>query len=889
MSCHNGSKHNDYAGPGIENPHPFGGEATIRCTTCHGGNSRGATAAAAHVPPPPEIGDEAFQEVNAEAYFNRLTLTGIDKYEDYEVNGVTYTALDYLMFVNPGDLRVVTQGMSCGACHPSHAECVSKSLLATEAGILSGASYTMGVDTMVPESVGLYSGTAADLAFRANFDLDFVFDPGQTGPVGELYEYPVYSSRFDAGPDDLFQNPDYDAAELDDDVNADNSVISNSPLANLFHEQVAFTCGDCHLGSAGANNRTGDYRSSGCTSCHMRYSTNGRSYSSDPNIKKNEPLDPDDIDEPERAHVRRHLITSVARTLQSGEVVQGMDDYTCAGCHQGSNRTVMQFWGIRLDQNADLRRGVQYPANPVSYRTTRNDHRLFHPDWENREFNGRNANQYILFEDYDGDGRDDTPPDVHYEAGMGCIDCHGSHDLHGGKVGDPGNSPILSRQEQAGAIRCEDCHGSIDAYANVVAGITYAGTNATIGVDSEGNPMKHVTLEADGNYYLTSRLTGNRHYIPQTRDTVVDNGKVDPFTNDPVYSVKASYAMGRADGDSNTGLGPHQTGGVTPGFSHSDNMSCVSCHASWTNTCTGCHLKGEYNGGNNFSNITGERIVFRERNADFVYQSPLPFQLGVDTHNKVAPITSNTTTFFQWRDRNGEFSKTFAFTDRNGGGNNPGGNKNIHPALSHNTMMPHSIRGKVNAENEGPRYCVACHLTTDALDNFGTQYDDFRTAIANNDFGSLDYDLLKTHIGQNPSNQLNSPFFVHMVAGLGTGLFLFDENGCPTNPLDADTERFDCNFQAPADNFDPLDLNVMYNLDKIVEPTGVSNGSNTHQMLDPGSGPNLRDGSTDPNFSGPLGRTLIELLSDPVNGVVLDSWIDADGASGGDVDDFIAD
>ncbi len=27
---------------------------------------------------------------------------------------------------------------------------------------------------------------------------------------------------------------------------------------------------------------------------------------------------------------------------------------------------------------------------------------------------------------------DDTPPDVHYKAGMGCIDCHGSPDMHGG-------------------------------------------------------------------------------------------------------------------------------------------------------------------------------------------------------------------------------------------------------------------------------------------------------------------------------------------------------------------------------------------------------------------------------------------------------------------------
>ena len=135
-------------------------------------------------------------------------------------------------------------------------------------------------------------------------------------------------------------------------------------------------------------------------------------------------------------HVKRHLIVSTARTDPSGEQIMGMDDYTCAGCHQGSNRTVMQYWGIRLDQNQDVRRGRQYPSQPASYVRTNNDQRLFgfegRPDrGNNREFNGRNANQYLLEEDYDGDGRDDTPPDVHYDAGMGCIDCHGTVDPTG--------------------------------------------------------------------------------------------------------------------------------------------------------------------------------------------------------------------------------------------------------------------------------------------------------------------------------------------------------------------------------------------------------------------------------------------------------------------------
>ena len=41
MLCHNGSKVADYAGPGIQNPHPFPGADDLTCTACHGGNLEG--------------------------------------------------------------------------------------------------------------------------------------------------------------------------------------------------------------------------------------------------------------------------------------------------------------------------------------------------------------------------------------------------------------------------------------------------------------------------------------------------------------------------------------------------------------------------------------------------------------------------------------------------------------------------------------------------------------------------------------------------------------------------------------------------------------------------------------------------------------------------------
>ncbi|MFT5285304.1 MAG: hypothetical protein ACI8TQ_001466 [Planctomycetota bacterium] len=885
MTCHNGSNANDFAGPGLENPHPFDGAAQLLCTTCHGGDPNGVDAVASHVPPPPEIGDDALQANNAVAYFNRLTLTGIDKFDDYTVDGKTYKALDYLQFINPGDLRVVTDSRSCGKCHTGHAECVDGSLLATEAGVFSGAMFAIGVDNEIPANQGLFENTAADLAFRAVTDTDFTTDPAAVGVVGELIEMPVFSGFGDTGVDAIHNNPVYDSTTLQNGLLANNQVQTGSPLANVYNEQVAFTCGDCHLGSAGANNRYGDFRSSGCTACHMQYSLDGRSRSGDPNVNLLEPADPDDIEAPEQPHIARHLLTSVAMTLPSGEAVQGINDYACAGCHQGSNRTVMQYWGIRLDQNEDVRRGKQYPADPVTFQNTANDPRLFDPAVGNQTFNGRRANQYLLKEDYDGDGRDDTPADVHYDAGMGCIDCHGSSDLHGGYIPGATSATIMSRQEQGVAIECESCHGTIDAYALTMSGTDITGKAAEIGMDRQGNPISHVVKEG-GDFFMYSKLTGAKHYVSQTLDTVSDNGKTNPFSGVPVYTDRASFAMGRDDGNSSTGIGPQQTGGAAGGFAHTDSMSCASCHSSWTNSCIGCHLGGEYNDNNKnlVSNITGERIVFDQANADFVYQTPVPFQLGIGPKNRIEPIIANTDVFFQYRDLNENDSQIFKFSDRNGAGNDP---VTGLASLSHNVMMPHSIRGRVSAQDEGPRYCVACHLTDESLSNFGAEYTNHRAALGpGGNLANLDFNLLQTHIGKNTGNQLNSPIWVHMVAGLGTGLYLFDEHGCPVNPLDDDDNRVGCDGTSPKDNFDIN--NAVFDLDRLVDTNGDSKGSSNHAMLDPVVAPNLRDGAVNPQLSGPLGATLIERLADPTTGIVLNAWLDADGATQGDADDFVS-
>ena len=90
---------------------------------------------------------------------------------------------------------------------------------------------------------------------------------------------------------------------------------------------------------------------------------------------------------------------------------------------------------------------------------------------------------------------------------------------------------------------------------------------------------------------------------------------------------------------------------------------------------------------------------------------------------------------------------------------------------------------------------------------------------------------------------------------------------------------------APAAKFDLT--RVKYNLDRVVDSNGVPTGASASPLQDPGAGPNRRDGAPNPNMAGPLGANLTRRLTDPDTGIVLDSWIDANGAPSPALDEVI--
>jgi len=1011
MKCHNGATViNDYSGTGLPNPHPFGQTDFSRymsCTTCHGGNAGSPEATLSrlesHTLMPPQLSgvangsavavnfftliDQFQTQANnnnnsaAEfAWWNSYTLAGIDRLTDFypadSTKDYCYTMpdatercflnKDFLNFMNPGDLRVVYEGRGCGTsgCHNNHAVSVFEgNPFALGQGLTGGANRAHGM----PNRVDPTDTQGFDLGMREmTSSYAGSKNAAYPGSINQLTGWETTALYNEAAgnlaadqPYGLIDNNNGDLlTDIANPIYNNNAALgltgqvraNNSNLAELMTNQVIITCGDCHLGTAGANNRFGDFRSSGCTTCHMRYSPDGKSASNDPNTNKLEPANPDAIAAPERPHVMQHYISNYAHTEANGVSIPGVSDYACVDCHQGSNRTVLQYWGIRLDQNADLANGQQYPANPATFTNTAEDERLFVQPYGsfNNTFNGRNQNQYILEEDYDGDGRDDTPPDIHYAAGLGCIDCHTSMDLHN-RSPDPTNPLVdaaptrsFSNMSAVVQIRCESCHGGIDSLASTVTctpnlavqqstapvNLTAATLCAT---DAKGRILDHV-VKVGNTMYLVGMVDGQQHTIPQVKTIST------PAANGQTPNPNASFAHGRANGNIADGIGPLQGAGVldntiqTAGFSHLDNMECASCHSSWANTCIGCHLVTGFDANPAnffFDNFTGDRIDLFQRNADFTYIHPgMNMPLIVGPEGKISQGSPGMQMFYNFYDANGnpifDFNGnpiTISPSNRNGLGVDPQAtrlnantNEPVMGGIQTNRMMAHSIRGDTTAAYEGPKYCVSCHNTQAGATNatFLAQYAAFVAAYDTTTLntGAIDFTVLQSVIGQNTGNVQEHPIPVHRAAGLGSGAFLFDQIGCPVNPLDNNANRilcFDFNAQAnqaPAARFAAQQNHVWYDADKLVQTffdgnafvfSGVENMGNNAPFVNGAyaGAAQLRSGSTTAAFSGPLGIDLQRRLigsgpaanqiceANTTGGLCLTGWLDGNGAAQG--------
>ncbi len=293
---------------------------------------------------------------------------------------------------------------------------------------------------------------------------------------------------------------------------------SDNPVDDYLRKE----CLRCHLWDEGAQ-RAGDYRSSGCAACHVLYDNDGLSRSGDASIPKDEP-----------GHPIAHRITSK------------IDARQCQTCHNRGARVGTSFMGM-MEQDPY---GTPWTAEGEK-----------HP-----QLHGKNYN-YLK-------------PDVHYEMGMMCIDCHTSMDLHG-----DGN--VYSKKEEHVETRCTMCHGTVDEPSELVT--------------ARGREISNVERRGD-EVVLTSKYDGAEHLVTQL-SVLNDAGELNVAMQIPA---------------------------------HMENMECYACHARWTSQCYGCHLKFDERGSQH-DWVKGEETQgqWKESRSYLRWETPI---LGVNGRGKVSPF-----------------------------------------------------------------------------------------------------------------------------------------------------------------------------------------------------------------------------------------------------------
>ncbi len=266
---------------------------------------------------------------------------------------------------------------------------------------------------------------------------------------------------------------------------------------------LAKNCNTCHQAGYPRNNSPGLYRSSGCTACHMVYSDEGVYEGGDPSIPKGSPV-----------HAKKHEITTAIPTEQ------------CGHCHFQGGRIGLLYRGIREGGFKEAPPNAE-PINQTLY--------------------GHAPGYYFTDEDTTN-AVDETPPDVHFSAGMHCADCHVGSDVHG-------DGRLYSSSKLQLDLRCEDCHGTIREEIRADAQGRY--------LTQKGRHLPQLSEGEGGTVVLTGVMDGKKHVVPQ----VAKHLQGTP-------SMRFVRAMGE---DEN-------------GWSHTDSLTCDTCHTSYNQFCVGCHV-----------------------------------------------------------------------------------------------------------------------------------------------------------------------------------------------------------------------------------------------------------------------------------------------------------
>ncbi|TRD11957.1 hypothetical protein FGU71_08870 [Erythrobacter insulae] len=483
-------------------------------------------------------------------------------------------APEFVKFVNPSDYRVARE--ACGSCHIQSIEAAERSIMATGAMLWGGASYNNGI---LP-----FKNYLLGEAYTRNGKPAKLVSP--TGPTGELTErqiargaikemYPLPTWHV-IPPGDIFRvferggrtinsqfpeiglpNPTGQIQRLEEPGRPDLKQSNRGPGTGLRVAIPALNIHKTRLNDPftwfmGTNDQPGDYRHSGCASCHVvyandreprhsltyaKYGRDGQTITSDPTIanklEKASSYDKDDeghggLKQPgktydddsltidgkmkEKGHPLQHIFTRSIPTAQ------------CMNCHMHQPNIFLNsylgytMWDYESDAPLMWPKEQAYPtAEEVREVIKRNpegaaprgkwadldflrnvyDLNAEAKDTQFADYHGHGWNFRAIFKrdregnllDKDGEIVDNDDPEKWRKEGEG-------------KFVEPGTNPgkavhLMSIHAEVG-MQCADCHYEQDSHGN---GLIYAEVANAIEIgckDCHGTPDNYPTLRTSG-------------------------------------------------------------------------------------------------------------------------------------------------------------------------------------------------------------------------------------------------------------------------------------------------------------------------------------------------------------------------------------------------------
>ncbi len=333
-------------------------------------------------------------------------------------------------------------------------------------------------------------------------------------------------------------------------------------LDNLSGELYRKFCSRCHVGSSNSESY-GAAHASGCAACHFPWNDTATYEGSDKTMKGR------------GGHSANHSMTPLPETQ------------VCARCHNRSGRIALSYQGL-YDGNNGLVPTSQGEAGPLMTSGARNLTRI--------------------------------SPDVHFAAGMECIDCHTSRDVMG-------DGFAYRNMYQQTEISCEDCHGSSSVVPR----------------------FREVTREND------EALRESKSYKqPVTSGMrMIQTAKGRSYSN-VFFKDGAVWLQGKKSGKLHrskviTGTAEHTIAGH-------GRLECYACHSHTSVQCYGCHTRYD-RGKPGMDFIKGEETAgaFSETED---YRMLFPFPLALNQRGRISPVTPGCQTFVTVAEADGSTSKT---------------------------------------------------------------------------------------------------------------------------------------------------------------------------------------------------------------------------------------